>query len=315
MKKLDNRKEYIKNHFVPKFYLKHFTRENEPEIINVTDLLRNKTYPKNISEVGYEEYLNTVDYEIHINKYEKKYDETIRKIKELIAQRKLWQQIPSDLLNEITDMVAFIQSHSPFWREYVVGGVSNLIMEKHNIRLPKVDYRSKDTIAIELFDFWKKELYNWTIIVIGNSEIAPNYITSDFPVVVFSLHPDLKTFNNLTTHLEGSLGYDKNNTINVYGGINAIDDNAAFVFPVTSDTLIMGFKNDKAFDSITQAIDNLVSNLESHKIHRVFTNLSVLAAARKYVCSKSQDDLKEINKYIRGFQNPFMFSPYDPYIE
>ena len=65
-KRLDNRKEYIKNHFVPEFLLKHFTRVNESEVINVTDLLRNKTYPKNISDVCYEKYLNTVDYEISV---------------------------------------------------------------------------------------------------------------------------------------------------------------------------------------------------------------------------------------------------------
>ena len=118
MEKLDDRKEYIKNHFVPEFLLKHFTRVNEPEVINVTDLLRNKTYPKNISDVCYEKYLNTVDYEKYISsEYESKYDRTIREIKGFIYQGELHQRIPSDLLNEITDMVAFIHSHNLFWRK------------------------------------------------------------------------------------------------------------------------------------------------------------------------------------------------------
>ena len=158
-------KNISKNHFVPEFLLKHFTRVNEPEVINVTDLLRNKTYPKNISDVCYEKYLNTVDYEKYISsEYESKYDRTIRKIKEFIYQGELDQPIPSDLLNEITDMVAFIHSHNLFWRKTMADEVSTSIMEKHDIESHTIDYRSQDIIPKQLFDFWKGELYCWTII-------------------------------------------------------------------------------------------------------------------------------------------------------
>ncbi len=316
VRKVDNRIEYIKNHFVSKFYFQHFTRVNEPEIINVTDLLRNKTYPKNISEICYEKYLNTVDYERYINdEYEIRYAETIRKIKEFIAQEELYKPIPFDLLNEITDMVAFIHSHNLFWRKAMVDGVSKSIMEKYNMESHTIDYHSQDIIPQQLFEFWKEELFRWTIIIMGNSKVTLNYITSDLPVVFFSLSPDLQTLNNLTTDFDGYLVYDENKKIKNFPFIDTINDNATFIFPVTSDTLIMGFKNNKTLDNVTPVINRWINNLDSHKIHRVFTNCIVLAAAREYVYSKSQDDIKESNKYIRGFKNPFIHKTYDPYIQ
>ena len=75
------------------------------------------------------------------------------------------------------------------------------------------------------------------------------------------------------------------------------------------------FKNNKTLDNVTPVINRWINNLDSHKIHRVFTNCIVLAAAREYVYSKSQDDIKESNKYIRGFKNPFIHKTYDPYIQ
>ena len=315
-KRLDNRKEYIKNHFVPEFLLKHFTRVNEPEVINVTDLLRNKTYPKNISDVCYEKYLNTVDYEKYISsEYESKYDRTIRKIKEFIYQGELDQPIPSDLLNEITDMVAFIHSHNLFWRKTMADEVSTSIMEKHDIESHTIDYRSQDIIPKQLFDFWKGELYCWTIIVIGNTKTTLNYITSDLPVVFFSLSSDMQTANNLMAYFEGGFEYDKNKKIKRFPFIDTINDNATFIFPVTSDTLIMGFKNNKTSDNMIPVINSWINNLDSHKIHRAFTNCVVLAAAIECVYSESQDDIKEINKYIRGFKNPFIHKTYNPYIQ
>ena len=316
MKKVDDRTEYIKNHFVSKFYFQHFARVNEPEVINVTDLLRNKTYPKNISDVCYKKYLNTVDYERHINdEYEIRYAETILKIKEFIYQEELYQPIPSDLLNEITDMVAFIHSHNLFWRKTMADAVSKSIIERHNMESYTIDYHSQDIIPQQLHSFWRRELYYWTIIIIGNSKITLNYITSDLPVAFFSLSSDLQTLNNLTVNFDGYLEYDENKKIRNFPLINTIDDNATFIFPVTSDTLIMGFKNDKMLDTITPTINSWINDIDRCKIHRVFTNCMVLAAAREYVYSKSQDDIREMNKYIRGFENPFIHNPYDPYIE
>ena len=317
MKKVDDRTEYINNHFVPKFLLKHFTRVNEPEVINVTDLLRNKTYPKNISDVCYEKYLNTVDYEKYIrSEYECKHDRTICKIKEFIYQGELYQPIPSGLSNEITDMVAFIHSHNLFWRKTMADAVSKSIMERHNMESYTIDYHSQDIIPKQLLDFWKKELYRWRIIIMGNREITLNYIIPDVPVVFFSLSPDLQTPNNLTTYFNGYLGYDENKKIKNFPFINTIDDNAMFIFPVTSDILIMGIKNRKTSDTIISNISRWIDKLDSHNMFRAFTNLAVLGAAREYVYfSKSQDDIKEINKYIRGFENPFMYEPYDPYIQ
>ena len=316
-KRLDDRKEYIKNHFVSEFLLKHFTRMNKPEVINVTDLLRNKTYPKNISDVCYEEYLNTVDYEKYINhNYESKYDRTIRKIKKFIYQGELGQPLPSDLLSEITDMVAFIHSHNLFWRKTMADEVSKSIMEKHDIESHTIDHRSQDIIPKQLFDFWRGELYHWTILVMGNTKVTLNYITSDLPVVFFSLSPDLQTLNNLTVDFDGYLEYDENNKIKNFPFITTIDPNATFLFPLTNDTLIMGFRNRKASDNIAPTLSSWATkpdNSENHKMHRVFTNCVVLAAARKYVYSKSQDDIKEINKYIRGFKPPFIHENYDPY--
>ena len=316
MEKLDDRKEYIKNHFVPEFLLKHFTRVNEPEVINVTDLLRNKTYPKNISDICYEKYLNTVDYEKYISsEYESKYDRTIRGIKGFMYQGELHQRIPSDLLNEITDMVAFIHSHNLFWRKTMADEVSKSIMKRHNMESHAIDYHSQDIIPKRLFDFWKKELYRWRIIIIGNSEITLNHIISDLPVIFFSLSPDLQTPNNLTADFGGYLEYDENKKIKNFPFINTINDNAVFIFPVTSGTLIMGFKDNKTSDIVISNIGSWIDKLDSHKIFRASTNIAVLAAAREYVYSKSQDDIKETNKYIRGLKNPFIHKTYDPYTE
>ena len=149
----------------------------------------------------------------------------------------------------------------------------------------------------------------------GDREITLNYIIPDVPVVFFSLSPDLQTPNNLTTYFNGYLGYDENKKIKNFPFINTIDDNAMFIFPVTSDILIMGIKNRKTSDTIISNISRWIDKLDSHNMFRAFTNLAVLGAAREYVYSKSQDDIKEINKYIRGFENPFMYEPYDPYIQ
>ena len=59
-----------------------------------------------------------------------------------------------------------------------------------------IDYHSQDIIPKQLLDFWKKELYRWRIIIMGDREITLNYIIPDVPVVFFSLSPDLQTPNN-----------------------------------------------------------------------------------------------------------------------
>ena len=69
--------------------------------------------------------------------------------------------------------------------------------------------------------------------------------------------------------------------------INTIHDNAIFIFPVTSDILIMGFRNNKTSDTITSKIGSWIDKLDSHDIFRVFTNCAVLGAAREYVLLKA----------------------------
>ena len=68
-KKVDNRKDYIHNHFIPEFYLKNFTFDGKRCWI----IRDGKIFTNSISTIAYQDYLNSREYEIFLGRnYEEK---------------------------------------------------------------------------------------------------------------------------------------------------------------------------------------------------------------------------------------------------
>ena len=138
--RLDARTEYIYNHFVPVFYLKYFANESDHKkdtyFTYVTDLLLNKTYPRNIAKIGGEKYLNTVEYEkILGTEYEGRYADTLRKIEIIDRSVKLNLQLPHGYLDDLFDFIAFIYSHNLYSRQAMQTQYQNQIQKIQMQRL------------------------------------------------------------------------------------------------------------------------------------------------------------------------------------
>ncbi len=196
--KLDDRTEYIYNHYVPKFYLSYFTLDDKPSIIYVTDLSRNKTYLCNIANIGGEKYLNTEEYEkILGRKYENKYTETLRKIQTIDTAAKSNRQLPPGYMDDYFEFVAFIYSHNLYNRQSIAKEVSKSISENPNVGFNEIDFRCQDIIPKQLFEFWKDEFSKWKLFITYCSEMPLNHITSDSPITLLSISPDYLTFRPL----------------------------------------------------------------------------------------------------------------------
>ena len=314
--KLDERTEYIYNHFVSRFYLRYFTFDSNQSIIYVTDLLRNKTYQKNIDDIGGEKYLNTVEYEkILGNEYENRYADTLRKIQTIDFMVTYDLQLPAGYLDDFFDFIAFIYSHNLYSRQAMVDAVSKSISENSNVELHKIDYRCQDIIPKQLFKYWKKEFSKWKLLFTYSSAMSLNHITSDSPVTLFSLSPDLLTFQPLVTqNFSGNFLYDNDNKIIKFPQINIIDNNASLLMPVTNNAIIWGFKNHSTAKNFNTKF--LGSGYTIRK--RVDTNGLILCGAKKYVYSKSRDDIKKLNEYLRAYSQQLgqpIHDTYNPFLD
>ena len=158
--KVDNRKDYIANHFVPETYLKNFAFDGKRCFI-ITDGV-NKVVTNSISKIAYENYLNSRDYEIFINKnYENKFGKGIGLLmdyrEKVLSQQRLLQIGLSPpysppptpgCFDFIFDLAAFLWSHNRYTREFISQNISNDLKN----RLPQFsnldnDFRTKDFYA------------------------------------------------------------------------------------------------------------------------------------------------------------------------
>ncbi len=309
-KKLDARTEYIYNHFVSKFYLRYFTFDDKRSITYVTDLSRNKTYPKNVENIAGEDYLNTEDYEKFLGRqYESRYAETLRKIQEMDTMIKQGLQFSSGYLDDFFDFIAFIYSHNLYSRQNLAEAVSNSISEKSNVEYQNIDCHSQDIIPRQLFNFWKEELSKWKFIFSYCSEIPLNYITSDLPITFYSVSSDLLTIQPLKQNFNGTLLYDKDKKLIEFPKTDITDNNASFLMPVTNNAFIFGFKNHSTSGKFRSKLHELGYTVEFRRA----TNAMILSNAQKYIYSKSKNDIRELNKYLRSNYNEFNHDTYDPF--
>ena len=311
--RLDERTEYIYNHFVPVFYLKYFANERDNKkgeyFTYVTDLSLNTTYPRNIAKIGGEKYLNTVEYEKILGaEYEGRYADTLRKIQTMDTMVKLNLQLPRGYLDDFFDFIAFIYSHNLYSRQAMADAVSRSISEN------PIDFRCQDIIPKQLFEYWKKEFSEWKLFFTYSSDMALNHITSDTPVTLYTVSADFSTIRPLTQNFSGDFLYDQDNRITKFPQINITDKNAMLLMPLTNDTSIWGFKNHTIADNF-----NIKFHGSGYTIRkRVDTNGIILCGAKERVYSKSKDDIRKLNEYWRMYYNHFpnpLHNTYNPFID
>ena len=312
---LDERTEYIYNHFVPKFYLQYFANEHDNKkdayFTYVTDLSLNKTYPRNIAKIGGEKYLNTVGYEKILGaEYEGRYADTLRKIEIIDRSVKLNLQLPHGYLDDLFDFIAFIYSHNLYSRQAMADAVSKSISENPNA---EIDYRCQDIIPKQLFEYWKKEFSEWKLFF-TYSEMPLNHITSDSPVTLYTIPPDFSTIQPLTQNFSGDFLYDQDNRITKFPQINITDQNAMLLMSLTNNTTIWGFKNHAIASNFNTKFHGSGYTIRK----RVDTNGLILCGAKKRVYSKSKDDIRKLNEYWRMYYNHLrtpLHNTYNPFID
>ncbi len=307
--KLDARTDYIYNHFIPKFYQKHFTFDDKQEIIYVTDLKRNNTYEKNISDIGGEYYLNTEEYEKLLGRdYENRYAETLRKIQIMDRAIKLNLQLPRGYGDDFFDFIAFIHSHNLYMRKRLADTISKAVSQ--NSELYRIDYHKQDILAKESFEFWKKEFSSWKLIFHYSDQVPLNYITCDKPVLLFSTCDDFSTMNSVNLQFLSSVS--QSGTVeSLTLGIN--DNNACFMIPASNNTIIWGFKDHALARNFS--IKMRTGHTKSQRMH---INALLLCGSEAYVFSKSKEDIRELNRCLRGVYNQlgkWIHPTYDPYLE
>lgn len=313
--RLDERTEYIYNHFVPVFYLQYFANERDGKkdeyFTYVTDISRNITYPRNIAKTGGEKYLNTVAYEKILGReYESRYADTLRKIQTMDTTVKLNLQLPRGYLDDFFDFIAFIYSHNLYSRQAMADAVSKSISENSNV---EIDYRCQDIIPKQLFEYWKKEFSEWKLFF-THSKMSLNHITSDAPVTLYTVPPDFSTIRPLTQNFNGDFLYDQDNRIIKFPKINITDPNAMLLMPLTNDTTIWGFKNHTIAGNFNTKFHGSGYTIRK----RVDTNGMILCGAKKEIYSKSKDDIRKLNEYWRMYYDHFgtpLHNTYNPFID
>jgi hypothetical protein len=55
--------DYVRQHYVPQFYLKYFCSDNRKQMIFCYDKLKNKSYPRKIKDVAQENFFYALDEE------------------------------------------------------------------------------------------------------------------------------------------------------------------------------------------------------------------------------------------------------------
>lgn len=316
---LDARTEYIYNHSVPVFYLKYFANEcynkGDEYFTYVTDLSRNITYPCNIANTGGEKYLNTVEYEkILGNEYEKRYAETLRKIGIIDRSVRLNLQLPRGYMDDFFDFIAFIYSHNLYSRQIIAEAVSKSSSENTNVEFHEIDYRCQDIIPKQLFEYWKEEFSKWKLLFIYSSDMELNHITSDLPVTLYSVSPDLSMLKPLIQSFSGDFLYGKDNRITKFPKVEITDNSASLLMPVTNNATIWGFKDYATFDNFKTRFPGSGYSIRK----RAETNALILCGAKNYIYSKSKDDIRKLNEYLRIYSN-FLEEPlhntYNPFID
>lgn len=307
--KLDERVEYIYNHFVPMFYQTHFA--DEKGIIYVTDLKRSITYAKSIADIGGEYYLNTEQYEKLLGRdYESRYATTLEKVEVMNRAMELNLQLPRGYGDGFFDFVAFIHSHNLYVRKRLANAISESIPQESGQY--EIDYRNQDILAKESFEFWKEELSTWKLIYHYSEQVPLNYITCDQPVLFFSTSDDFSDINPVNLQFRSRISQEDNNVELLTLGIN--DDNACFMIPVTTNMVLWGFKDHELAHNFSMKLYQTGHT----QYQRMCTNALLLVSTESYVFSKSKEDISETNRCLRITYNQlgrWVHPTYDPYFE
>ena len=145
--KIDNRTDYIRNHYVPECYLVNFTFDGKRCWI----LRDDRIFTNSISTIAYEYYLNSRDYEIFLgNNYEKTFSDCI---KQMMLERGLLTSGLDINLNPgcwdfLFDFAAFMWSHNKYTRQMIAQNIADDMNQKPEFSSVNYDIRCNDFYAI-----------------------------------------------------------------------------------------------------------------------------------------------------------------------
>ena len=252
-KKFDNRTDRIKNHFVPRCYLKSFTFDGKAcWVIRDANI-----FEQSISNIAYEKYLNTYDYEEFLgDNYESKFGKCIDQI--MLERRLLVAGLHpphySGCWDFIFDLVSFMWSHNKYTRELIAQNISDDLNLRPEFSSVVHDIRSNDFYAREIFDSIRNDIEKWRFVIRINPDTKYGFITSDNPCQIGRIDVDLLKAinsnefineNNLINIIKGEYNVQVQDLEKVVDGkINVhFGDDSVLMMPLTHDIYIILFKN------------------------------------------------------------------------
>ena len=263
--RLDSRREYIKNHYTPKFYLNGFSKdEGVIWVKGVKKYSHLEPFQQNVSNIGYEEYLNTEGYEKFTNlTYDSKFRELQHKVRCLCDMYESGLYVPKYYIDDMFNFIAYIFSHNKHVRELLWNQIWNKVGNENNISINGdfLDIRCKDYIPQVLYKLFRSEISKWAMYIdtFDNGEFQ--LITSDNPVSIVDIpsisiekSANLKDVFKVVMytrehckilHYLSSLNTDKDGIYSMEELILEPDfnDNTVIFFPFSSNVFITLFRD------------------------------------------------------------------------
>ncbi|MDE0425895.1 MAG: DUF4238 domain-containing protein [Candidatus Poribacteria bacterium] len=295
-KKIDNRKDYIHNHFVPEFYLKNFTFDG-----NRCWIIRNgKIFSNSISTIAYEDYLNSHEYEIFLGKnYEKIFSECINQmlLETRLYNLGLYPALYSGCWDFLFDFVAFMWSHNKYTREMVAQEISDNLKQNPKFSSVNHDIRCNDFYAQDVFESIRNAIAGSRAVIRVNNSKEFGFITSDNPCQIARVNEDLlrninspevfEKHSNFANNVKGNYNVQVLEGTKIVGGkINInLDDDSILAMPLTHDIYLMMFKNQDAAEFVMKETSFLKNDIR-------YACNQFTSANKKYECySKIKDSL------------------------
>lgn len=262
-KKVDNRKDYIHNHFIPEFYLKNFTFDGERCWI----IRDGKIFTNSISTIAYQDYLNSREYEIFLgSNYEKIFSECID---QMLLERRLYYlglypALYSGCWDFLFDFVAFMWSHNKYTREMIAKKISDDLKQNPKFSSINHDIRGNDFYAKDVFESIRNDIAGCRVVIKMNNSPEFGFITSDNPCQIARVNETLlkninsreifERQNSFANNIKGNYNVQVLDGTKIVGGkINIyLDDDSILAMPLTHDIYLMMFKNQNAAEFVMQ---------------------------------------------------------------
>ena len=299
-KKVDDRTNYIKNHFAPECYLVNFTFDGKRCHIIRNGI--NKVFTNSISNIAYEKYLNSRGYEIFLGKnFENRFADLLGRIN--ADRRMLHSGLDPNFYpgcwDLIFDFASFMWSHNKYNRELIARNISDDVKRLPEFSSIEHDIRSNDFYAKDVFDCIRKDIDGWKIVLRMNPDASNGFITSDNPCLISRIDEGVLRNINSPEFTEDQTHLFANNIQGNYyvqssdrktidsGKINiSLDDDSVLFMPLTHDMYLMMFKNHDIVEYMKRETN--LYRIDIRYICNQFTYVN-----RKYECySKTEDSLR-----------------------